>query len=315
MAPATRWWCCTGGPGFPSDYLAPLAALGDERAVVLYDQLGCGRSGRPIDPGLWRLERFLAELQQVLSGLSLPRYHLLGHSWGAMLALDHALARPSGLRSLILASPPLSVRRWLADAARYRAALPEAFPCGPGDPRSGRDARRRSLCRGDGRLLRPPRLPARPRPPPLQRAREGAGEAVYRAMWGPNEFVMEGNLSDYERADRLPELALPTLFTCGRYDEASPEATALYADLVPGAQVGGVRAQRPSAAPGRTGRLPSCAARFPGSGRAVRKLLVGRVCLAGLRGAEPWCRVIHRPGHHAPVARLVCGRPGRSQGR
>ena len=107
-----------GGPGFPSDYLAPLAALGQERPVVFYDQLGCGRSGRPIDGGLWRLERFVAELDSVLAGLNVTRYHLLGHSWGAMLALDHALGRPTGLRSLILASPPLSLRRWRADAAR-----------------------------------------------------------------------------------------------------------------------------------------------------------------------------------------------------
>lgn len=225
-----------GGPGFPSDYLAPHVTLGEERPVVFYDQLGCGRSGRPIDSGLWRLERFVAELGQVLAGLNLTRYHLLGHSWGAMLALDYALGRPSGLRSLILASPPLSVRRWLADAARYRAALPEAVrkvldtheAAGTIDTDAYAEATRayyaRHVCRLD------------PWPEPLPRAREGSGQEVYRAMWGPNEFVIDGNLGDYERADRLPELAIPTLFTCGRHDEASPESTTFYASLVPGAR-------------------------------------------------------------------------------
>src|SRR5262245_38772201 len=41
-----------GGPGFPSDYLSPLAKLGDERPVVFYDQLGCGKSDRPTDKSL-----------------------------------------------------------------------------------------------------------------------------------------------------------------------------------------------------------------------------------------------------------------------
>ena len=36
-----------GGPGIPHDYLANLAELGDQRPVVFYDQLGCGKSDRP----------------------------------------------------------------------------------------------------------------------------------------------------------------------------------------------------------------------------------------------------------------------------
>src|SRR5437667_5380200 len=51
-----------GGPGAPSYYLKPLAALGDERPVVFYDQLGCGRSDRPKDSALWTIPRFVAEL-------------------------------------------------------------------------------------------------------------------------------------------------------------------------------------------------------------------------------------------------------------
>ena len=47
-----------GGPGIPHDYLANLALLGDERPVVFYDQLGCGKSDRPEDPALWTREKF-----------------------------------------------------------------------------------------------------------------------------------------------------------------------------------------------------------------------------------------------------------------
>ena len=45
-----------GGPGVPSYYLNPLAALGDDRPVVFYDQLGCGRSDQPADTSLSRIQ-------------------------------------------------------------------------------------------------------------------------------------------------------------------------------------------------------------------------------------------------------------------
>ena len=43
-----------GGPGAGHDYLEPLAGLAESRAVIFYDQLGCGRSDQPDDPSLWR---------------------------------------------------------------------------------------------------------------------------------------------------------------------------------------------------------------------------------------------------------------------
>ena len=58
-----------GGPGAGHAYLEPLAALAADRLVVFYDQLGCGRSDQPDDRSLWRLERFVAEVDTV-RGLS-----------------------------------------------------------------------------------------------------------------------------------------------------------------------------------------------------------------------------------------------------
>lgn len=105
-----------GGPGAPSYYLESLAALADERPVVFYDQLGCGRSDKPSDPTLWRVDRFVEELGQIREALDLAEVHLLGHSWGTMLATDYMLTRPKGVTSLILASPSLSIPRWIEDA-------------------------------------------------------------------------------------------------------------------------------------------------------------------------------------------------------
>ncbi|HJT55967.1 MAG TPA: alpha/beta fold hydrolase, partial [Ktedonobacteraceae bacterium] len=51
-----------GGPGSPHDYLEPLEQLADERPVIFYDQLGCGKSERPDNVALWQRSRFVEEL-------------------------------------------------------------------------------------------------------------------------------------------------------------------------------------------------------------------------------------------------------------
>jgi len=226
-----------GGPGVPSAYLSSLARLASDRPVIFYDQLGCGNSERPNDRSLWTTERFVAELAEVVAALDLSRFHLLGQSWGTMLAVDYALTRPDGLVSLILASPALSIPRWVADAKRLIQELPAETQASierhelagtTADPeyQSAKDAYyARHVCR------------LRPIPAGYAQAIATTGHDVYETMWGPSEFCATGTLLDYDRTDRLGEIAVPTLFTCGRFDEATPEATAWYASLIPGAGV------------------------------------------------------------------------------
>ena len=37
-----------------------------------------------------------------------------------------------------------------------------------------------------------------------------------------DEFIVTGNLKDWDRIDRLGEITVPTLITVGRYDEIPP---------------------------------------------------------------------------------------------
>ncbi len=112
-----------GGPGYPSDYIRTIEGLADERPVIFCDQLGCGKSDRTTDPKLWTIEAFVEELTIIRRELGLSRVHILGHSWGTMLAIDYLLTKPSGIKSLILASPCLNIPRWLQDAEKYRYTL------------------------------------------------------------------------------------------------------------------------------------------------------------------------------------------------
>lgn len=65
-----------GGPGAGHDYLEPLEALGSERPVIFYDQLGCGKSDKPDARALWTIERFADEIDEVRSALGLSRVHV-----------------------------------------------------------------------------------------------------------------------------------------------------------------------------------------------------------------------------------------------
>ncbi len=228
-----------GGPGVPHDYLEPLEALADSRPVVFYDQLGCGNSDRPKDESLWTIERYVDELATVRTALHLDRVHILGHSWGTMLAVDYMLRRqPEGVVSLTLAGPALSMERWVADQRVWLLELPKEMQAAVhAAERSGEfesPAYQAALnafyaqhvCRLD------------PWPDCVQRALspEKMGQDVYLYMCGPSEFTITGTLKDYERVDRLKEITVPTLFICGRYDEATPAATEYYHRNMPGSQ-------------------------------------------------------------------------------
>jgi proline-specific peptidase len=216
-----------GGPGVGHDYLEPLAALGTDRPVVFYDQLGCGRSDKPDDPSLWRIDRFVREVAAVREALGLDRVHLFGHSWGGWLAIEYMMGKPPGVASLTLASTSASLPQWAGETARLVASLPEGERetirrCeGAGDFQNPEyeaamlEFYRRYVCRSE------------PWPEPMLRSLNNLmGDPVayssYVTIQGPTEFTITGNLKDWDRTAHLSEIGVPTLLTFGRYDEFTP---------------------------------------------------------------------------------------------
>jgi len=214
-----------GGPGVPHDYLEPLEAMAATgRRVIFYDQLGCGNSEHVHDPGLWTVPLFVEELGVVRQALGLERVHILGQSWGGMLAMQYALTQPSGVASLIVADSPASMPQWVAEANRLRAELPAEVQAtllrheaagttaDPAYQAAMLVYYHRHVCRLD------------PWPECLVRANDKLAQApeVYNTMNGPSEFHVTGVIKDWDIVDRLPQIHLPTLVLSGRYDEATP---------------------------------------------------------------------------------------------
>lgn len=226
-----------GGPGFPHDYLEPLEVIGLHRPILFYDQLGCGRSDRPKGTDLWTCNSFVEELEHVRKALKIEKWHLLGSSWGAMLAMDYYLAYPEHVRSMVFQSPCLSAPEWAADAKRLCQEMgPEWLAITEKHETEGTtsspeymEAKKKFAARFICRL---PEMPL-----PLNRSQVGFGNEVYQTMWGPSEFSATGNLKDYDRTRELRNTRVPVLFTCGRYDEATPETVSRQAALAPDSQL------------------------------------------------------------------------------
>ncbi len=212
-----------GGPGAPHDYLENLEALADSgRCVIFYDQLGCGHSDQPHRPDLWTVPLFVEEVGVVRQALGLDRVHILGQSWGGMLAMEYALTQPAGVVSLLIESSPSSIPLWVAEANRLREELPPDIQAtllrheqdGTTDSAEYQTAMlvfyARHVCRLD------------PMPDYVQRAFENIGHEVYNTMNGPSEFHVIGTLKTWDITARLGEIHLPTLLLSGRYDEATP---------------------------------------------------------------------------------------------
>ena len=220
-----------GGPGATHDYLTPLAGLAAPefggRTVILYDQLGNGRSTHYRDRGadFWTVELFVRELANLIDHLGIgDRYHVLGQSWGGFLAQEHALTRPSGLRSLVLSNTAASFPDFVSEANLLRADLPPGVDdtllrherAGTTDDPEYVAAcqvfYQRHLCRLD------------PWPAGVVAglAKLDEDPTVYHTMNGPSEFHVIGSIKDWSSTSRLGQIQVPTYVVSGEHDEATP---------------------------------------------------------------------------------------------
>jgi L-proline amide hydrolase len=224
-----------GGPGSTHNYFAPLERLADERPVVLYDQIGCGNSDRPDDID-WNVGVFREEVDRVREQLGLERIHLLGTSWGGMLAQEHVLSGARGIVSLVLSSTLASIELWAEEQLRLRAELPadviEVLDRHERDETYDDPEYEEAMeVYFDRHFYRGPK----PREE-LELMAAGRATDVYRAMQGPNEWTTTGALQGWDIRDRLGEIKVPTLVVRGRYDMCTEPIAAVLVEGIPNAR-------------------------------------------------------------------------------
>ena len=215
--------CLHGGPGATHDYLLSMADLAEEGyRVVFYDQLGCGKSDVPKDKQLFVPERYVEEVEAFRKHLKLGKIHVIGSSWGGMLAIAYALKYQKNMKSLTTVGGLHSVPMTTHEMNRMKNRLPKEVKAtmdkyeAEGDyenPIYGEAVMvfyKKHLCRMEKW------------PKELTYSLEHISKPVYYTMNGPNEFTIIGNIRYWDVTDKLPSIKVPTLVLTGEYDEVSP---------------------------------------------------------------------------------------------
>ena len=227
-----------GGPGAAHNYVDSYKLLSETgRAVIHYDQLGCGLSTHlpDADKSFWTPQLFVDELENLVDHLGQRNaFHVLGQSWGGMLAAEYGTRQPRGLKTLTIANSPASMALWVSEAMRQRVAMPQEIQdalnkhekagtySDPEYQKATNWVYERHVCR------------VIPFPPEVKASFDQIGQdpTVYHTMNGPNEFFVTGTLKNWNIIPELHKIAVPTLIISGRHDEATPACVQPFADNI-----------------------------------------------------------------------------------
>ena len=228
-----------GGPGSSHNYFEVLDGLAEEgRELVMYDQIGCGKSPAPGRTDLFNRDTWVEELIALRKELGIKECHILGQSWGGMLLLEYVCGEhPEGIKSIILSSTLPEVPLWDSELHRLVSELPQEM----------QDAIARAEATGnyndpdyiaanDEYMLRHCAPKWTDKDPECLTRPKGSGREAYVTGWGENEYTPTGTLRGYNRTADLPNIKVPTLITNGIYDLCTPVVAKFMFDHIPGAK-------------------------------------------------------------------------------
>lgn len=235
-----------GGPDFDHNYLLPeFDRLADSFHLVYYDQRGRGRSVDRVRPEEVTMNSEIEDLDTIRQHFRFGAPALLGHSWGAVIAVEYALQHPERVSRLILMNPaPVSASDHQLMRKEYARALgsdmdrQRAMVAGPAYQRADPEAViaryrihfKRALARPDDYEKLMTRMKA-------AFVRQGsAGILKARAV---EDRLMNGtwDRSDYDLLPKLRTLNVPTLVIYGDHDFIPVEISTHIVSAVPKASL------------------------------------------------------------------------------
>ena len=224
-----------GGPGSTHNYFEVLDDVAkDGRAVIMYDQIGCGLSSTPSRPDLWTPEVWVDELVALREHLNLDEVHILGQSWGGMLAIQYAVNRkPKGVKSYIMSSTLPSAAIWEKEQRRRITYLPQDMQDAIAEAERTNDYSSEEYQRAEAAfMLRYTAGEITEDSPECLRRDKVAGTEAYLTAWGQNEFSPSGTLKDFDFTEEIKDIKTPSLVMSGLVDLCSPLiAKTLYDNL------------------------------------------------------------------------------------
>ena len=236
-----------GGPDFDHGYLLPdLDRLADAFRLIYYDQRGRGRSADGVRAEDVTLTSDVEDVERVREYFQLASTGLLGHSWGAVLALEYALRHPKRVSHLILMNPAPASASDVADLRRYyleklgaaemsrQRALVQSAAYQQGDPEA---VAARYRIHFKPALKRPEhyeKLMATMKSGFVAQGNQGIVKA--RAV---EDRLMHDTweLTGYDLMPKLASLRMPTLVIWGDYDFIPASIPTHIAQAIPGSRL------------------------------------------------------------------------------
>lgn len=227
-----------GGPGGTSRSFYQFESIGNDRPIILFDQLGSGRSDFHKDTSLLKVPLFVEQVRALVTQLQLNSFYLHGHSWGTALALEYYLQYPKGVKAIIFNSPYFSTTMWKKDAAILIKTLPESIQIAIAEGEKTGDFNSAAYINANTVYaknfgVRNSRLTS-----DLDTIIASSNGFIYNYMWGPTEFTATGTLIKYDRVSSLSKIKVPALFITGEFDEARPQTVRYFSSLVKNSQFG-----------------------------------------------------------------------------
>lgn len=224
-----------GGPGGSSNF--NLSEIAEERPVIVFDQLGNGRSDHNQDTSLLKVDKFVEQVRAVKTALKLNEFYLCGGSWGTALALEYYNKYPEGIKGLIFNGPYFSTAIWTADADTLIAALPDSIQTAIRTAEADSSFNTLAYAMANAFFSKKHGRRTAYKPHPYDTIAYNYDPFVYYYMWGPSEFTSTGTLKNYDIHQTLKDIKVPVLFTAGEFDEARPQTVRRLSGLVPGSTV------------------------------------------------------------------------------
>jgi proline iminopeptidase len=228
-----------GGPGSTHNYFEVLDKVAEDgRAVIMYDQLGCGLSATPSRPDLWNAQTWIDELIQLRKHLNLDEIHLLGQSWGGMQTIQYACDyKPEGVKSYILSSTLPSASIWEKEQRRRVAYLPKNMQKAIAQAEKTNDYSSKEYQIAEAEfMLRHCADEVTPDSPECLRRPKVSGTESYLTAWGQNEFCPSGTLKNFNFTKDIENIQEPCLIISGLLDLCSPLVAKTMYDKIPNSE-------------------------------------------------------------------------------
>jgi proline iminopeptidase len=202
-----------GGPGASLNYLSSIAQSNNIlKPFILYDQINSGKSTSIYKDNELSINNFTEQLAHIIDELKLEKCHLIGHSWGAIIAYEYYkqnYKRSNNIKSIVFYSPSLDIKLWQDQATQYVNQIKKYSHININSEYMKRH------------IIDDPMF--------LKKYGKTNGK-LYHHLWGESEYNVNGILKNYNF--QPIQINIPILFVVGEHDTASPYSINKLAQLL-----------------------------------------------------------------------------------